>query len=234
VSFHFSWAVAIMEALNRRLPTRFLAENQIHLGRQVAADVIEYEQTRNDDELLQNGTGYSTHEGGVATAAEPVIFAPPEVTATFEIEYDDAFEVKICDLERGQRIVAVIELVSPSNKDRPEERETFGLKVLSYLKSGIGVMIVDIVTDKHFNLHNEVIRVGRTDSKFNMSDSSAIYAAAYRPVRRKEQNLVDAWTRELSLGVALPVLPLALKGFGCISLDLEATYAEACLKSRIP
>jgi len=65
-------------------------------------------------------------------------------------------------------------------------------------------------------------------------DLPTIYAVAYRPVRRKEQKLVDAWTQELSLGAALPVLPLALKGFGCVPLDLEVTYAEACVKSRIP
>jgi hypothetical protein len=33
---------------------------------------------------------------------------------------------------------------------------------------------------------------------------------------------------------ALAGVPLVLKGYGCVRLDLEATYMEACARLRIP
>ncbi len=234
-SFHSRWAVYMADALNAQLPERFLAENQIHLGQTTEADVVEFDRVQPLDGPVQNGFGYpSSSASATAVATETVTYAPPEASATYEVEYDDAFEVKVYDLKRIRRVVAVIELVSPSNKDRPDERNKFAVKVLSYLKAGIGVVVVDIVTDKHFDLHGEVLRVGRTDSQYFTVNAPTISAVAYRPVHRNERNLVDTWFRELTVGSALPILPLALKGYGCVPLDLEATYSEACKKSRIP
>lgn len=237
-SFHSRWTIAVMDALNRKLPDRFLAEAQIQLGRKVEADVVEFDR---DEDLTTasadpgNGTvGGASGGGGTAVAAEPVVFAPPTPTMSMPVEFHDSFEVTVYDLRRGRRVVAVVELVSPSNKDRPDERETFALKSLSYLKSGIGLVIVDFVTDKHFNLHDELVRVGRSDDRFHMPGSPTTYAVAYRPVRRNDENLLDVWPHELRIGAALPVVPLALKGYGCVRLELEETYAEACERSRIP
>ena len=44
------------------------------------------------------------------------------------------------------RLVAVVELVSPSNKDRPESRRAFAAKTAAYLQRGVGLIILDIVT----------------------------------------------------------------------------------------
>lgn len=237
-SFHSRWTIAVMDSLNRRLPERFLAEATIHLGRKVEADVVEFD--RDEDTAAParspgNGTaGGAGGGGGAAVAVEPVVYAPPVPALSMPVEFHDAVEVKVYDFQRDRRVVAVVELVSPSNKDRPDERETFALKSLGYLKSGIGLVVVDIETDKHLNLHDELVRVGRSDDRFRMPGGPATYAVAYRPVHRNDENLLDVWPHELTVGAALPTVPLALKGFGCVRLDLEATYAEACERSRIP
>lgn len=233
-AFHNRWAVALTDSLNERLPRRFLAEAQIHVGRKIETDVAEFERTLPPGEVEVTGNGHPDGAGGTAVAvAEPVVYAPPEPDMAFPLTFEDAFEVKVYDAERDQRLVAVIELVSPSNKDRPEERETFALKSLGYLKAGIGLVIVDIVTDRHFNLHNELIRVGRNDDRFQMTASPTTYTVAYRPVHKNDENLIDMWAHELALAAKFPTVPLALMGYGCVRLDLEATYAEACAKSRI-
>lgn len=225
-SFHARWAAEIMDDLNRRLPSRFLAEMQVHLGRRVEADVVEFDLERHaDDAAASNGT--------VGVATKPVVYAPPEPVLTVPVTFDDAIEVRVHDQARDRRVVAVIELVSPANKDRPEERETFALKSLGHLKAGVGLVIADIVTDRHFNLHDEVIRLARAADANRMPGSPATYAVGYRPVHRDGRNLLDVWPTELAAGGQLPTVPLALKGFGCVPLDLEATYAEACEQSRI-
>ncbi|HET6574953.1 MAG TPA: DUF4058 family protein [Fimbriiglobus sp.] len=238
-SFHSRWAIAVMDSLNRKLPERFLAEAQIHLGRKVEADVVEFDRDEEPAGVARgpgNGQpgGGTTDGGGVAVAVEPAVYAPPAPAMSMPVEFHDTVEVKVYDFQRDRRVVAVVELVSPSNKDRPDERETFALKSLGYLKSGIGLVVADIVTDMHFNLHDELVRVGRSDDRFQMPGSPATYVVAYRPVRRKDENLLDVWPHELTVGAALPTVPLALKGFGCVRLDLAATYAEACERSRIP
>lgn len=42
------------------------------------------------------------------------------------------------------------------------------------------------------------------------------------------------WVQPLTVGQPLPTLPLALRGYGCVPLDLEATYTQMCRDARIP
>ena len=71
--------------------------------------------------------------------------------------FPDDIEVQVRDELFDARVVAVVELVSPGNKDRPENRLAFSDKCAAYLQRGIGLITLDIVTTRHFNLHNELI-----------------------------------------------------------------------------
>lgn len=44
------------------------------------------------------------------------------------------------------RLVAIIEIVSPDNKDRAEAIHTFVEKVLFLLQDGVHVMIIDVIS----------------------------------------------------------------------------------------
>jgi len=59
-------------------------------------------------------------------------FAEPHTHLGIQVEADlpaqDTFEVRVHDEQNGSRLVAVIELVSPRNKDRVEAREAFTQK----------------------------------------------------------------------------------------------------------
>ena len=129
--------------------------------------------------------------------------------------------------------MAAIELVSPGNKDRQETRRAFAAKCAAYLSRGLGLICIDIVTKHHFNLHDELIELLRADDRFLMPTEEYLYAVAYRPARRAEQNLVDLWPESLALGQSLPVLPLGLRGGGVVPVDLETTYTEARQRSRL-
>jgi hypothetical protein len=56
---------------------------------------------------------------------------------------------------------------------------------------------------------------------------------AYGPVQRGEFSQIDVWPEALSIGGRLPVLPLPLRGFGPVPVDLEATYNDARRRSRL-
>ena len=46
----------------------------------------------------------------------------------------DAYEVRVYDDDFGHRLVAAVEIVSPSNKDRPEHRRAFVAKCATLLR----------------------------------------------------------------------------------------------------
>lgn len=225
-SFHGLLAGSTVEYLNRVLPSRFIAEMESHLGSQVAADVAEFE--RYDDpewhEALANGSA-----DGVALK----VWAPPVATMTMPGVFPDVFEVQVRDQEDRMRLVAVLEIVSPRNKDRPESRLAFASKGVAYLQRGVGLVVLDFVTHKHFNLHNEMLPLLNLGPPYTMSDDSSIYVVSYRPIQRGDSSLIDAWPFVLSVGSALPRVPFCLRGFRAIPLDLEALYEDACRRGRL-
>jgi hypothetical protein len=44
--------------------------------------------------------------------------------------------------------------------------------------------------------------------------------------------VAEGWLYPLAVGLPLPVVPLYLRGHGCIPLDLDATYAETRRRVR--
>jgi hypothetical protein len=218
-SFHSRWANSIADALNRDLPPRYVAEVQIHLGNQVEADVAEFENV--------SASALPTN-GGLAVQT----WAPPVPALTMPAVYPDDLEVRVLDQREDARLAGVVELVGPRNKDRAESRRGFAAKCVAYLQRGIGVIVLDIVTSRQANLHRELVTL-LGQERFPMGDNPTLYAVAYRPARRGENNEIDIWPVVLSIGQALPTLPLALKGSAAVPVDLEATYMDARERSRL-
>ena len=146
--------------------------------------------------------------------------------------FPDSLEVLVFNSETGPTLVAAVGLVSPGNKDRPETRRAFAAKCASYLQQGIGLMIVDIVTNREANLHNQLVHLLEKGDEFLLS-TAPLYATAYRPIRHPASDQIEIWTAILAVGQSLPVLPLALDKGLCVPLDLEGTYTEACQRSRL-
>jgi hypothetical protein len=227
-SFPAVWTVVLADRLNQMLPRRYLAVVQTHLGNYVEADVAEF------DQPLEAGNGAAEEEvegggGGVAVQT----WAPPVAELVAPAVFPDDFEVQLFEQRGGMRLVAVVELVSPGNKDRDESRRAFAAKCAAYLQRGIGLIVVDIVTERHFNLHNELVEMLRWPEPLQMPAGFFLYAVAYRPARRQEKNEIDLWPVPLGVGGPLPLLPLALKGTRAVPLDLEATYTDARQRSRL-
>ncbi len=120
-----------------------------------------------------------------------------------------------------------------AHKDRAESRLAFAAKSAAYLQRGVGLVTVDVVTERQSNLHNELIKLMGLDAQFAMVGDAALYAVSYRPVRRDQANQIDVWPISLSIGGALPLLPLALRGGSPVPLDLEASYEDARGRSRL-
>src|SRR5438067_2507293 len=146
---HGMWPAMIVRELIKVLPEPYFAAPGVHLGTLYEIDVGTYRDPVPEAESLDGG------EGGVAVAT----YAPPKPTLTLEprLPNQDVYEVRIYDSRRNRRLVAAIEILSPSNKDRPENRATFVANVATLLKNNICVSIVDVVSTHDFNLYAEVM-----------------------------------------------------------------------------
>ena len=223
-SFHSAWANEIMRTLNRRvLPPGCFAEAQVQIGSQVEIDVATFE---GGGKAPSSGNG---DQGSVAVAA----WAPPATSIVMPAVFPDEVEIQVFRNQGGAVLVGAIELVSPGNKDRKDSRRSFCAKCASYLAQGIGLVIVDVVTERSANLHDELIRFLEQAETFEFSVRTDLYAVAYRPSRLEEKGQIEIWPAPLTIGQPLPTLPLALRGVTTVPLDLDATYAATCADSRL-
>ena len=215
-SFHSQWLTTLANDLNRRLPPRYFADAGFRLGIEVDVGAVEW--LRDAD-----GAPVHWHPG----------WTPPAATATipFALATDELEVLVYGDTNEGRRLVGAIEFVSPANKDRPESRGQFVAKCRDYLGHGTGVVLVDAVTDKHFNLHNDLMgALGRSGERLD----GHLYVAAYRPTGRNEDGRLDLWLHPLTVGGPLPTVPFWLYGGLCVPADLQATYDQVCVDVRMP
>jgi hypothetical protein len=163
----------------------------------------------------------------------PGLWSPPEAVQTFDVEVpgQDVFEVRVYEVRGGLRLVAVVELVSPGNKDRPEERQTMAAKCASYLQPQVGLVLLDIVTTRRTSLHQELLQLLSVPPA--EVGNTSLYCVSYRNRRVGQRWQLDTWPFELALGAPLPTVPLWLAGRAAVRLDLEESYEETCRVLRI-
>jgi hypothetical protein len=228
--FHGGWPMMIVEGLNRRLPPRYAAEPQVHLGSSFEVDVAGYE----EDEAAAPSNG-GKGDGGLATA----VWAPPQPTLAVATDLPnvDEYEVRVYDNQSGRRLVAAVEIVSPSNKDRPEHRRAFVAKCAALLQERVCVAIVDVVTTRTSNLYGDLLELfGETDPAL-AGEPLPLYAVSTRwaqpDAHASNAWLLETWLHPLALGQPLPTLPLWLTEKLAVPLELEASYEETCRILRI-
>ena len=225
--FHSKWANTISDHLNRVLPDGFFAEPNVRWRQEADAIVVE------DDDPPGFAVGLGGYvgdeDGGVAVAeAPPAVQAPPGRVLDYDPDHDVA-EVRVLN-DRGQslRLAAAVEIVSPSNKDRPDERTAFVGKVEGYVSAGVGVVVLDTVFPSKRSPHRELMqRLGDEDP-----EADATFAAAYRLTERRPRK-VEIWHHAVAVGTELPELPPFLKRGPAVPVPLQATYMEACLNTRV-
>ncbi len=221
---HGGWPMVIVQQLGRNLPPQYVAEPRVHLGSQVEIDVATFDHEGRTD-LLD-----AEHTGAVETTWAP---AEPTLTVETELADFDEYEVRVYDVRRERRLVAAVEIISPANKDRPENRHQFTAKCAALLRRRVSLVLVDLVTTRDFNLYAELLQLIGQHDPVSGDPPSPIYAAACRWHPRGDSHWLDVWNHPLALNQPLPCLPLWLTDELAIPLDLEASYEQTCRDLRI-
>jgi hypothetical protein len=219
--FHHAWATIIAQQLNLQpLPPNYFAEPEISLGPELEVDVATLEESPPGEQ-----------------DSPPIDYSPPPPVMSAKVDFArmEGVEVRVYQNLDGAELRGAIELVSPANKDRPDSRRTLAAKCSSYLKHGIGVVIIDVVTSRSANLHQEVFDLlGAKGRRSAWETPTGLYAVAYRAVTVRKAPRVEVWPEVLKLGESLPTLPLWLALDLSVPVRLEESYVATCRSLRIP
>lgn len=207
--FHQSWSIRIKDALNAGV-----------LPKGVAALVEQRSGPREADVLaIERRTKSAKREldGGVATLEPPATWMVRRTNKEIISERANRIVIK----HHLGRIVAVIEILSPGNKDSRAALRDFVEKTIDFLQCGIHVLIVDLFPPTprdplgiHKLIWDEIV-----EEDFAFPPGKDRILASY-----KTGNERVAYVEAVAVGDPLPVLPLFLTEDLHVNVPLESTY----------
>ncbi|MBY0513931.1 MAG: DUF4058 family protein [Gemmataceae bacterium] len=127
---------------------------------------------------------------------------------------------------RDRRIVAVIEIVSPSNKRKAPEFADLVWKSAQLLRQGVHLILIDPFPPGRRDPHGLHAAVWRhlTGKAVTPPADQPLTAAAYAALGG---NQFEAYVEPLAVGDPLPELPLFLTSTAHVPAPLKATYQAA-------
>jgi hypothetical protein len=217
-TFHAVWAGTIADQLTQIVPDQYRVHEHLKLGGGLEIDVA----------AVRTPTGANGSADERRSQWQP---SPP--AASGPVVFPERFEVLVYRQSGGRQLVAAIELVSPGNKDSDETRDAFTAKVVSYLHEGVSVAVIDVVTERRANLHNQVARAMQMPSGSELPAGAGLYAASYRPVIREAKPEIEVWIATFAVGDPLPTMPLRLIADYFVPVDFEAAYTDARRRRKL-
>lgn len=214
--FHQTWIIEIRNALNARiLPAGYfaLAEQSV---KGPIPDVLTLKFESDDDAANES-------EGGVAVAK-----APPRTRFIHQAEPDlyarKSDRITIRHKHRRGQIIAVVEIVSPGNKNSTNALRAFVEKSVELLRQGIHLLIVDLFPPSkrdpagiHKAIWDEI-----NEEAFSLPAKKPMTLAAY-----SAGYPTTAYIEPVGVGDSLPDMPLFLTPDHYVSTPLDATYQAA-------
>ncbi len=208
--FHQTWSIQLKVALNAGI-----------LPKGLTALVEQRSGPRESDVLAIESLGRPRSEfgddRGVATAAAPVARFVGRSSRQIYATRANRVVVK----HRLGRTIAVIEIVSPGNKDSRAALRDFVEKVIDFLRAGIHVLVIDMFPPTPrdpFGIH-KAIWDEVEEQAFAFPDGKDRILASY------ETGEVQAYFVEpVGVGDVLPAMPLFLGNGWQVPVPLELTY----------
>ena len=213
--FHNGWIYELANALNGGLlPSGYYALGEQHAGRPIA-DVLTLHS--------QPPAVEPPATGGLAVAE-----APPKVRHRLTVSAAARSRRRTLTIRHvtGHRIVALLEVVSPANKDRASHVNEFASKVEAALHHGVHVLMADLFPPGAHDpngIHDVIWRLLDDDAEpYNLPTDEPLTLASY-----VAGTLVEALLEHRSLGQTLPDMPLYLRSDRYVNVPLENTYQAA-------
>lgn len=219
-AFHTAWVGLIQQELNAGLlPQGYYALAEQHMGRPVA-DVLTLHASEPPPSLPRE---LPPATGGLLVAEAPPRTRRKHIVEAAALERRRSLAIRHVS---GHRLVAILEIVSPANKDRGEHIEEFTDKVAGCLARGVHVLLVDLFPPGPHDpagLHGAVLqRLENSDELYDLPADEPLTLAAYAAGPR-----VEVYTEHLAVGTQLREMPLFLRPDRYVNAPLESTYQSA-------
>lgn len=221
--FHVGWLPEIRTRLNDGvLPEGYYAMTEQHAGKTIG-DVLTLHSSEASREPRPLPPLPAT--GGVAVAE-----APPRTRRKQTVEPAARKRRRSLAIRHvsGHRLIALVEIVSPANKDRARHVEEFADKVLSALNAGVHMLLVDLFPPGRNDpevLHGVLLQeLEDADEGYNLPRAEPLTLASYVA---DPPGGVDVYLEHIAVGVSLPEMPLFLNPERYVNVPLEPTYQAA-------
>jgi hypothetical protein len=216
-AFHHDWTTDLARALNQGiLPDAYYALPEQHAA-DFGPDVLTLQGSQKDED---SSTPLSSGGTGVLVSA-PQLVPTAETDLGFYRRKQTSIVVRHVS---GDRVVAMVEIVSPSNKAARNSIRKFVEKAAELLDQRVHLLVVDLLPPGprdpqgiHAAIWEEI-----AGEEYVLPADQPLTLASYETALT-----VRAYVRHLAVGDALPEMPLFLEANGCIQVPLEATYQSA-------
>jgi hypothetical protein len=225
-AFYLLWISRLNAALNGGLlPSGYYALPEQHAGASIP-DILTLHK-----ESADRGPNDSSENSGGTTVME----APPQtsVRLTLAPSYTALRRTISIRHVSNDRLVAMLEIVSPSNKDRPRSTEQLALKATQALENGIHLLVIDLFppTPSAPRGIYEAIQRQLSSSGFESAAEQTMQLdPSTKPVTivaLAAGTQIEVYLETAAIGAALPSMPLFLDANRYINVPLEQTYGQA-------
>jgi hypothetical protein len=217
--FHTVWSGALRSALNEGLlPPGYYALAEQHAGRPIT-DVL----TLHASSAPPEGAWLPPDTGGIAVAE-----APPRVRRKRTVEVAALTRRRSLAIRHvsGHRLVALIEIVSPANKDRPRHVSDLVNKAISARALGVHVLLVDLFPPGPHDpsgIHGCILEcLDQSSEPDDMPSDGPLTMASY-----VAGPPVEIYLENLAVGQLLAEMPVFLRPDRYVNVPLEPTYQAA-------
>lgn len=222
-AFHTSWVSTIQEKLNDILPTDFYAQAEQIAG-PLGPDVLTLQLTDAPD---AESNGHAWNPANDAGGGGAIATAKPRIRLVDEGDMNDYVLKRRTIVIRhtsGDRIVALLEIVSPGNKSSQHAIRKFIEKAAEALYRGYHLLIVDLFppTPRDPEGIHSAIWHDFNDTAFALPENSPLTLASYSAGNPKR-----AYVEPTAVGRELAEMPLFLTDERFVNVPLEETYLAA-------
>jgi hypothetical protein len=216
-AFHHRWISAISDVLN----TGLLPDDYYALPEQQAAGFGPDVLTLQDQAADASETNVPGASSTTALRARPQTRFTAHTDAEFYRRKKSSVVIRHVS---GDRIVAIVEIVSPGNKASKHAFQAFVDKACELLEHRIHLLLIDPFPPSRRDpngIHAAIWDVVE-DDPFQLPPDKRLTLVAY------ECDLnTRAYIEPIAVGDLLPSMPVFLQPNGCVEVPLETTYQTA-------
>ena len=222
-AFHVAWIAELQRTLNSGiLPEGYYAQAEQVAG-QVIADVLALE----DLSGARPGADAGQGKRGASYEGVSVAAVPPRVALS-----DTVTEAMLLAARRrqivirhttGDRIVALLEIVSPGNKEKRGALDAFVDKAVGALDEGYHLLVIDLFQPGPFDpegMHGAIWK--RLKGGYQPPSGKPLTLAAYAAA-----GVITCYVEPTAVGSDLIPMPLFLDPGHYVNVPLEPTYLNA-------